>query len=263
MASAWVDPDVAADPRQRALTLRLALSQQTGFPNWRSETGGVLRFQSSPGMAYGYSGEGYEYARRFVERKLGVSIEPLARRYVFYPFGMTDASFTKPTGFAGRVAWPLGPDGKYAAPTFSETGNAADMLCATIGDYARFVAGVMSRHGLPDHFARQRDSIHVLDPGARAMCNARVATRCPDVAGYGLGWAIMKYAASRTDPAESVVWHTGSDVGARAIAFYFPERHEGAVMFANGANGFDVMIDVGTALFRETAFAGYLQSGRH
>jgi hypothetical protein len=59
------------------------------------------------------------------------------------------------------------------------------MLYATIGDYARFVAGAMSRRGLSDEFARQRDSIHVLDPSARAMCNPRVATRCPNITGYG------------------------------------------------------------------------------
>src|SRR5690606_29398864 len=49
MASAWIDPDLAADPRHRLLTPRLSLSHRSGLPNWRYETDGVLRFLREPG----------------------------------------------------------------------------------------------------------------------------------------------------------------------------------------------------------------------
>src|SRR5476651_2544522 len=35
LASEWIDPDLAADPRSQKLTPRIVLSHQTGFPNWR------------------------------------------------------------------------------------------------------------------------------------------------------------------------------------------------------------------------------------
>ena len=42
MHAYWVDPDLAADPRAKLLTTRMALDHQTGFANWRRETGGKL-----------------------------------------------------------------------------------------------------------------------------------------------------------------------------------------------------------------------------
>lgn len=63
MSSHWVDPDVASDARHRQLTLRSALSHQTGFPNWRGHSpDGKLTFAFAPGSAYGYSGEAFQYA---------------------------------------------------------------------------------------------------------------------------------------------------------------------------------------------------------
>lgn len=61
----WTDPDIANDERRKLLTPRLVLSHRTGFPNWRRETGGRLAFIRTPGTAYGYSGEGFEYVARF------------------------------------------------------------------------------------------------------------------------------------------------------------------------------------------------------
>ena len=34
MATHWVDADIANDPRHKLLTPRIALSHQTGLPNW-------------------------------------------------------------------------------------------------------------------------------------------------------------------------------------------------------------------------------------
>ena len=65
----WIDPDLASDPRAKLLTPRMALDHQTGFANWRRETGGKLSFIRNPGTAFGYSGEGYQYVARFAEKK--------------------------------------------------------------------------------------------------------------------------------------------------------------------------------------------------
>lgn len=49
MHSYWTDPDIRNDDRAKQLTPRLALSHQTGFPNWRYETNKVLKFNFVPG----------------------------------------------------------------------------------------------------------------------------------------------------------------------------------------------------------------------
>jgi CubicO group peptidase (beta-lactamase class C family) len=254
LAAHWTDPDVAADPRHRKLTPRLALSHRTGFPNWRYQDGGTLRFRGEPGAAYGYSGEGFEYASRFAGNKLGAPLDSLAKQYVFGPVGMTSTSFSQRDWFAGRIALPLGPEGRYGEPSLPRTANAADDLYTTVGDYAAFLVAVMNRDGLPAAYARQRDSIHVLDTGEGSACDPARVARCPGRIGYGLGWSVMEYAD------ETVLWHTGSDWGEKAMVFYLPGRRDGAVLLTNGASGFQVILEAAVLLARGTDFAEYLRS---
>jgi len=256
MASAWVDPDLAGDPRARILTPRMALSHRLGFANWRRETGGVLRFQWEPGSGYHYSGEGFQYAARFATRRAGAPLDSLARQYLFRPLGMTQTSFTRQEWFADRVARPMGPEGRYGEPSTSPEGNAADDLYTTIGDYAAFLVGVMNRTGLPARLGAERDSIHALDTSPGAACDPRKVARCPTRMGYGLGWEILEY----TDG--PLRWHTGSDWGEKSMVFYFPARRKGVVMLTNGANGFQVMIEAGIVLAGGTPFAEYLAAAR-
>ncbi|HEY0022891.1 MAG TPA: serine hydrolase domain-containing protein [Longimicrobium sp.] len=253
LAGHWIDPDVAADPRHQKLTPRIALSHRTGFTNWRYQTGGKLVFGGEPGATFGYSGEGYEYTRRFAQNKLGTPWEALASRYVFQPFGMTSTSNTRRDWFAGRIAVPYGREGRYGEPTIQDSALASDDLYTTVGDYAAFVVGVMNRDGLPAAYAAQRDSAHVANEAAAARCDRARVTHCARV-GMGLGWEILEY------PGESVRLHTGGDWGESTLAFYIAERREGAVMLTNGAAGMMVMLRAVNLLFPDTWLADEVRS---
>ena len=159
MAPHWVDPDVAADPRHLRLTLRLALSHQTGLPNWRGRSpGGRLGFVFAPGTAFGYSGEGYDYAARFAERKLGRGFEALAEELVFGPLGMASTSFSARGWMRGRLAVPLDSAGHWGEPQVQEAGkwNAGNNMITTAGDYGRFLVSVMRGEGLTPALAAER-----------------------------------------------------------------------------------------------------------
>jgi CubicO group peptidase (beta-lactamase class C family) len=254
MSPYWTDPDLVSDPRHARFTPRLALSHQLGFTNWRRETEGVLRIGFEPGSRFRYSGEGYEYARRFLQNRTGASVDSLARQYIFRPAGMREIAFTRQPWFAGRVAVPRGPEGRWGTPSIQDTANAADDVITTVGDYARFVAWVMDRGDLPAALAAQRDSIHAT--GVESCDPAKVAV-CPARIGYGLGWTVFEYA----DPSQNVLWHTGGDWGEKSIVFYWPHRREGVVMVANGANGFNVIVPAALLLAQGTDFQAFLRSG--
>jgi CubicO group peptidase (beta-lactamase class C family) len=245
----WVDPDIASDPRHERLTLRLALSHRTGFPNWRSQDGGRLRFKADPGGALGYSGEGYEYAKRFIEKKLGAGYEALARQYVFAPFGMTSSSLTRQDWFADRAALPNGPEGKYGTPSFQTVANAADDLYTTGADYAAFVVAVMNRSGLGASVAAERDSLHVVNATATQSCDSTPVPYCARRIGMALGWEILEL------PHGIVRLHTGADWGESAMAFYFPERKAGAVIVTNSSRGMKVILSAIDLLFHDSDFA--------
>jgi CubicO group peptidase (beta-lactamase class C family) len=256
LSAYWIDPDIRDDPRHEKLTLRLALSHQTGFKNWRYLTDGVLRLDAEPGATFGYSGEGYEYALRFVNRKLQTEWESLATQYVFAPLAMKNTAYTEKGWFAGRLALPYGSDGKYLPPSIQNSPSAADDIYTTVGDYAAFLTSVMNREGLPAEIAAQRDSIHVINPSVVADCDATRVTRCPVRGGMGLGWEILEF------PREKVLLHTGGDAGTQTIAFYFAGRRDGAVMFTNGDDGFKVMLNAIDLLFHGTDLASFAMSKR-
>ena len=254
LSAHWVDPDLAADPRHRLLTPRMVLSHRTGFANWRRETKDTLQFTFEPGTKYRYSGEGFEYLARFVERKLGKSLDALAAEHLFGPLAMKNTSFTRRPWFDGRIAMPHGDKGAVGEPSFSSKGNAADDIYTTIDDYAKFVVAVMNRKGVTATLAHQRDSLHSEDAGGLPPCS--IIKRCWTRAGYALGWSVLEYPASR------VLWHTGSDWGEKTMVFWFPDTREGAVLLTNSANGFQPMIDAGILLFPESEFAELLRSGK-
>jgi CubicO group peptidase (beta-lactamase class C family) len=246
VASAWVDPDVADDPRAQALTVRHALAHQTGLPNWRGRSpGGKLAFAFAPGTAYAYAGEGYDYAARFAERKLGRDFEDLAEEMVFRPVGMRSTSYSRRDWMRGRLAVPLDSAGRWGEPQVEDSShwNAGNNLITTAGDYARFVASVMRSEGLTPALAAERLR-PARGPQMTARCQAAPAV-CPRAITQALGWVRLDYAAG------PVFLHTGLNGrpgGERTMAYFDPGRRRGAVVLTSGSSGSRLYHDVLTLL---------------
>jgi CubicO group peptidase (beta-lactamase class C family) len=225
----WTDPDVKDNPWNKLLTARLCLSHQTGFPNWRYQTKNVLGFQFEPGTKTGYSGEGYEYLARYAEKESGVSFEDLAKQYVFDPIGMKDTSYTPQPWWEGRLAKP------YESKPRTQL-NAADLLRATIGDYAKFVVSVMHNERVSKEIAAERFKItrNQITPESEAvLCEeSKDPAHCKVAAGPGLGWRIV------TINGETIVDHSGNDGDVKTFAFFVPRLQTGAVIFTCG-NDYD------------------------
>ncbi len=233
MSRHWVDPDIATDPRRDLLTLRIALSHRTGFPNWRRMTDGVLAFQNEPGSAFTYAGEGYEYARRYTQARTGEDFEQSSQRLVFDPIGMPSTAYTRRDWFADRIAVPHDESGATLQPDINDSEVlASDDLYTTVGDYARFVISVMNNEGISVEIAAQRLTyeLELRDSGCGGDTGLSMEA-CPLGVGMGMGWMVFRYQG------ETVVTHGGSDAGEQTLAFFVPERRIGVVMFTNSANG--------------------------
>lgn len=87
------------DERSKLITARHILSHQSGLPNWlwggpnrwKNNTKGELLF--IPGTKYQYSGEGYEYLARVIEKIIGKDIQEIIDKEVYQPMGMENSSF--------------------------------------------------------------------------------------------------------------------------------------------------------------------------
>ena len=110
-------PRLAHDDRYKRITARIVLSHGTGLPNWGGDT---LTLRFDPGTEYGYSGEGFVFLQKTLERLTGRSLDELARVEVFEPLGMTRSSYVWQPRFAGHEAyarkwlWTVAPVNHWA-----------------------------------------------------------------------------------------------------------------------------------------------------
>jgi CubicO group peptidase (beta-lactamase class C family) len=224
MAAVWMDPDVAGDARAKRLTPRLAISHQTGFPNWRPQNR-RLTFARDPGTGFIYSGEGYELVARFAARKLKADFEDLAVSHVFRPMGLTRIAYTWRPWMEGRVAVPANGNGYPGTEGPHPYGHwlGADDIYTTVGDYAAFVAGVARGDGLSARLKAERLRPQVAMPGC-----ARPVAGCPDSVAMGLGWQVLTFGKRR------MVLHEGGDPGVSAVAYFDADTRDGALVFLSG-----------------------------
>lgn len=219
--SYWTDPDVADDARRLRLTPRVLMSHQAGFQNWRGDD--RLAFSFAPGEKHQYSGEGFEYLRRALEKKASQSMPALMRQYVLAPAGM-EASFGWNERVAGNVATGFDEAGKpLGTQHLRQRGaNAAASMFATVSEYGRFVAWVADADTLP---------------GALSAEAARPQALHDDPAEtFGLGWKLV-----RRDDATVALWHDGREAGVRTLALLRPAERDGLVVLTNSSNGELVM----------------------
>ncbi|MEO8335406.1 MAG: serine hydrolase domain-containing protein [bacterium] len=80
------------DPRAAAITLRRLLSHSGGWRNWRFNPSQLLTSDFDPGTRWSYSGEGYFYMQRIIEKVTSKGMSLLARERVFEPLGMKRSS---------------------------------------------------------------------------------------------------------------------------------------------------------------------------
>lgn len=240
IANYWTDPDLADDPRAKQLTTRHVLSHQTGFPNWRwNDETKKLRFHFDPGTRMQYSGEGFEYLRKALEKKFGKSLSELSQTYIFTPLQMNDTqhAWDARTDDARFARWH-DASGKEAYPDYKTLrANAADNLLTTVQDYGRFTAAVSRGFGLSQPLFRE-----MVTPDA-------VAKAAPHA--ISLGWEIIQNLNERGD---YVLIHSGSDDGVRTLVMVLPKTGEGLVILTNGDNGtqlYDKLITESLTLGKE------------
>jgi CubicO group peptidase (beta-lactamase class C family) len=251
LSKTWADPDVRDDPRAALLTPRIMLSHQTGFANWRHQTGGKLGFAFTPGKGYGYSGEGYEYLRHWLRARTGKALDVEAQAQVFTPAGMTETAFTAQRWFKGRLAHPA-VDGGFIPPTLPDEPSAADNVHTTARDYARFLVWLMGSGGLTPDLAAEQRTIQASQ--GDELCNKAMPAHCPESAGFGLGWQVIHLGA------KTFLMHTGNDAGEFSFAYWSPDTREGAVILTNGNRGAEAVLAAIDLLGFDPDYAAFLKA---
>jgi len=98
--------DIENDDRYKLITARHVLTHRTGFPNWRwMNQDGKLNIRFTPGTAYNYSGEGFEYLKMVIEKITGKKVEQVLQEEVVEPMGLYHTFFSKNDSLQRMVAY--------------------------------------------------------------------------------------------------------------------------------------------------------------
>lgn len=233
--STYVPNYVKDDPRAASVTVRNVLSQSSGFPNWRSTTA-TLKTYFPPGERFSYSGEGFVWLQRVVEKITGQPLNEVVTRLVFDPLEMKQSSYIWRADFEADYAVPHNAQSASEKKWRPAKPTSASSLHTTAADYARFMQAVLSGARLNPSTAKQW-----LDPQVRLRqhCIECLATDAKDAdqhIAWGLGWGL--------EPDTGSFFHWGNNEGFKAFVIGSLTDRSAVVVFTNGDNGMAIMPDV-------------------
>jgi len=206
------------DEKFKRITARMVLTHSAGFPNWRGRN--PLKINFEPGEKFSYSGEGFGYLQRVIEKITGLSLNEFMKKEVFNPLGMTSSNYVWQESYDKHTAHPhnmMGEVGKKGKP---KQGHAAATLHTTASDFAKYMKAIMNHTGL------QQSSIDsMLTP--KFIVDPETTN---DVV-WGLGIGLQK------TPHGVAYWHWGDNMTFRCFFVGFPKQKIGLVYFSNSFFG--------------------------
>jgi CubicO group peptidase (beta-lactamase class C family) len=255
-------PSPEADNRlMRRVTTRHILSHTTGLPNWREQPGALLP-ASEPGSRFTYSGEGYFYLQRVMERVTGTPFARLMRDRVLEPLGMRNSSYVWLPRFEGRKAAGRDAEG-HEVDVYGALGRQAYEVGQRWGkpveqwrydDEARAVPlinpewPVLPLYMIPSAAGSLLTTVEdyvrflvrlVAQPPAPGLALspellrqiAKPLVSLNRVLGWGLGWGVQR------DEHGELLWHWGANNSFRNFVLADRNRGRALVAFTNGESG--------------------------
>ena len=203
--------DLVTDPRLRAITVRMALNHTSGLPSWAF---GPLKFDSTPGTKWRYSGEGYVLLQRAVEAVTEQPLDQFMTSQVFVPLAMNHSTYAWSEPIAENLVPGTKANGKPRATMILKSPNAAFSLYTTATDYGKFLVALLSDE---DAVKRITASPVSVNPGLALS--------------WGLGWGIER------NKDDLFIWQWGSNTGYRAFVIASVGTGDGFVVLTNSENG--------------------------
>lgn len=211
-----VAPD---DARINQITARRVLSHSAGFPNWRSPNDKYLPINFTPGEKFSYSGEGFEYLKKTVEKITGLALEDFMQKNVLQPLKMTNSSFMWQDKFKDNAAFRHDLIGTKLFRNQGKDAYAAASLRTTADDYARLIAAILNGTGLKKKTIQQM-----------LMPQIKVEAKSEQLS-WGLGVGLEMTADGK------YFWHWGDQGDTKAYFAADSKGKNAIVYFANGTNG--------------------------
>ena len=223
-------PDAAADERYQTITARLVLSHQSGFPNWRkNRKSSQIALSFTPGERFGYSGEGFVYLQKVVEKITGKPINEVMDERVLKPLSMINSRFIWQADFDTHFAQPHDELGQAGEKNKPNQANMAYSLQTTADDYARFIQAILTPVGLKpstvDLMLSQQSQLPQRFSGSTTLSPGLF---------WGLGFGLERVGV------DTWFWHWGDNGDFKCYVTANRARKDAVIYFTNSANGLDI-----------------------
>jgi CubicO group peptidase (beta-lactamase class C family) len=184
------------------------LRHTTGLPNWGNEKEAKLMF--SPDSCFSYSGEGFVFLQKTIEKITSKPLNKIAQEEIFSPLKMENSSYEWTNKFDSTSAF--GNSANEIKRHSSQ--NAAYSLLTNAHDYNAFLQAVTSGKGLK--LATHRMMIGEATP--TNWYNHKV-TEATSHINWGLGVGLQQNENGKA------IWHWGDNGGFKAFYIVFPATH--------------------------------------
>lgn len=233
--------------KAKMITARLVLEHRTGLPNWSTSPSSdewptsPINFKFCPDSCFGYSGEGFAFLQRAVERIKGKDIEQVAREMVFEPLGMNNTSYVWISKYDSLAVdgynWALENRGVGNMPR----ANVAYSMRTTATDYMKFLQELIScrKNGSIAEMFKPYSSCAIRYAGEPRSCDSTIF--------WGLGIGANRLSSAGDGGADAfgslAYWHWGDNGNFRALFIILPDN-SAFVYFTNSAHGHAIVNDV-------------------
>ncbi|MBC9909712.1 serine hydrolase [Chitinophaga varians] len=220
--------DIEYDERYKLMTARHVLTHRTGFPNWRwMNKDGKLDLKFTPGTAYNYSGEGFEYLKMVVEKITGKKVEQVLQEEVIEPIGLYHTFFSKNDSLARMKAY-----GHYDHLPSKKNLMESPLMAASMHTeakvFTRFMLYLLEQKGLKPETYNTILSKHAEYPAEEA--------HKPQVPTY-MGMSLQ----IRETPFGKTFGHGGNNGDFQCRFEVYKDLKMGYVIFTNSNNAFPLL----------------------
>lgn len=214
--------EVSRDERYKKITARHVLCHQTGLPNWgQPDSTGHFNLLFTPGTKFGYSGEGYEYLKRVVERITGKNISTILNEELLIPLNLNNFCF-KGDEYVKKHAAHGHTDLKPSGIRIIQNPMMAFSLFTEANAFAQFMLALRNKKGL------KHDTYDEM---------LRIQSTREEGVHWGLGFELDD------TPFGLSYGHSGSTSSGFICNFtFFPKPDIGYVFFTNSEMGAELSI---------------------
>lgn len=228
----------------KKLTARMVLRHRSGLPNWSVAASSAewptseITFKFPPDSCYDYSGEGFAFLQRAIEKIKGKDIETIAEEEVFNPLGMKNSCYAWRSDYDTLAVFGY-TDDKCEGLRRHPRANVGYTLRTTAEDYAKFLDELLFGTTLKPEI---KEMMFTPDTN-KAIRYADGERPCDSSIFWGLGIGTENNANHG-----KVLWHWGDNDTFRALFILIPQEQSYLLYFTNSNHGHDI-IDKMTALF--------------